>query len=200
MSKPDLFIVESLRFEEEKQALFEGKALKSILNFSFKDVIYYYIRTKKELKKILIKFHKSRYRYLHISCHGNDKAMFTTLDEIPFKEIAQIMNPFLRKRRLFFSACSMTNIQLAKYIINISGCYSVLGPKDAVSFDRAAIFWASFYHLMLRDSAKSMKRQKILERANSISTLFGIPLNYYYNSSKSSTIIKEYPVGYSRKR
>lgn len=195
MSKPEVFIIESLNLKDEKSGFFEGRALRRILKFSDKRVIYYYIRTKKELKKILVKFAESQYRYLHISCHGSEDTMVTTFDKIPFKELTNILNPFLRKKRLFFSACSMVNINLAKYIINITGCYSIMGPKDKVPFDRAAIFWASFYHLMLRDKAKSMKKEKIIKNAAAASTLFGIPLNYY-SGSKTKILIKERPIGY----
>ena len=59
MSKPDLFIIESLSLDDEERGLYEGKALKDILNFSDKNVIYYYIRTKTELENMLKKFKES---------------------------------------------------------------------------------------------------------------------------------------------
>lgn len=197
ITKPDVFIIESLRLDDEKEGFFEGRALKRILNFSGKKVSYYYIRTKKELKEIMVLFEKSNYRYLHISCHGANDAMSTTFDRIPFEELAQIFNPFLEGKRLFFSTCSMVNINLAKFIINRTGCYSILGPVDEVAFDRAAIFWATFYHLMLRDNAKYMKKDEIIKNAKAASELFGIKLNYY-SGSKTKVLIKEMPIGYKR--
>lgn len=39
-TKPDLFIIESLRLDDEKKGFFEGRALKRILNFSNKKISY----------------------------------------------------------------------------------------------------------------------------------------------------------------
>ena len=62
ITKPDVFIIESLSLEDEKKGFFEGRALKRILNFSNKKVSYYYIRTKKELEEIILLFERSNYR------------------------------------------------------------------------------------------------------------------------------------------
>ena len=76
-----------------------------------------YIRTKRELKAILEQFLASKYRYLHLSCHGNRNSMGTTLDSIPFSELGPLIAPYLDRRRLFVSACSMTNDALARVIM-----------------------------------------------------------------------------------
>ncbi len=47
-SKPEGFIIESLKISDEKNKWFEGKILADMLNLSDKKCIYYYIRTKKE--------------------------------------------------------------------------------------------------------------------------------------------------------
>lgn len=74
-SKPEVFIIESLELEDEKRNCFEGKILSQILYLSGKKSIYYYIRKKRELEEIVSEFHQSEYRYLHISCHGNENHM-----------------------------------------------------------------------------------------------------------------------------
>jgi hypothetical protein len=115
--------------------------------------------------------------------------MYTTFDQIPFEKLGEILRPKLKDKRLFVSACSMTNKYLAKSIIPDSQCYSIIGPKRAVPFNDAAILWASFYHLMFSANSNSMKREEILKNTRSIANLYGVPLNYY---SKS----KEEKVGY----
>lgn len=152
--------------------------------------IYYYIRTQDELEKVLDIFWDSNYRYLHLSCHGSPKSLFTTLNNINFKKISELLEPILEDRRLFLSACSMTNDNLAKAVIPSSECYSILGPAKDIHFNDAAILWASFYHLMFKDNCKSMNRSRILHHARNVSTMFKVPLNYY---SKS----KKYKKGYS---
>jgi hypothetical protein len=84
VTKPEAFIIESLTFEDENLQRFEGSFLSQILHLAGKEPKYYYIRTEKELRKILKLFQQSDYRYLHISCHGSKKSIYTTLDEIPF--------------------------------------------------------------------------------------------------------------------
>jgi hypothetical protein len=156
MTKPELFIIELLTFENEEEGFFEGNILSQILHLSGKSSIYYYIRTMSELEEVLYKFNESEYRYLHFSCHGDDKSMYTTLDRIQFDDLATLLNLCLKNRRLFLSACQMTNINLAKKIIPSSGCYSIIGPNDNIAFNDAAIFWSSFYHLIFKSNSDAM--------------------------------------------
>jgi hypothetical protein len=157
----DVFIIESLKFEDEKRDNFEGKFLSQMLNFEGKKPLYYYIRTKAELHEVMKLFKESNYRYLHISCHGDPVALYTTLDPLPFRELSSIVNPYLLKRRIFVSACSAVNDNLARTIIPTSGCYSIVGPIDDIYFGHAAIIWASFYHLMFE-----LDRKKDEEKRN----------------------------------
>src|SRR3989304_8337351 len=87
MTRANVFIIESLRFDDEENKRFEGKFLSQILHLGDKKTIYYYIRTKKELEEVLRLFKKSNYRYLHLSCHGNKSSIFTTLDRVSFSEL-----------------------------------------------------------------------------------------------------------------
>lgn len=182
---PDVFIIESLDFQDEVKQRFEGKFLSEILRFDGKNPIYYYIRTRREFEAVLLKFQKSNYRYLHISCHGNTGSLFTTLDALPFSELSTIINEVVEKKRVFISACSAVNDHLARIIIPKSRCYSIVGPLTDVYFGHAAIVWASFYHLMFEASNKRMKRHQLLKTLNALVELFGVPLNYYSISNHS---------------
>ena len=82
-----MFIIESLTLKDEKDESFEGRILKQILRLSGKDSTYYYIRTRRELERLMIVFRRSGFRYLHISCHGNATEMGTTFDSIPLVEL-----------------------------------------------------------------------------------------------------------------
>jgi len=183
-TEPEVFIIESLNFDDEEEGSFEGKFISQILNMNGKESIYYYIRTKKELEEVMFKFDESNFRYLHISCHGSPTSMETTLDSIPFKELAEIVNPSLQNKRLFISACNMCNRRLANLIIKESSCYSIVGPHNPINFSDAAIFWASFYHLMFNANEQSMKLKDIREQLIKLSTLFNVPISFFRNSSK----------------
>ena len=134
MSTPDVFIVESLTFKDEREELFEGRILSDILRLIGKNPIYYYVRTRKELRVVLNRFGKSQYRFLHLSCHGDEESISTTLDkDIEFYDLSTILNPHLRSRRLFISSCDVVNDQLAQTVMP-SGCISVAGlPTKSVS-------------------------------------------------------------------
>src|SRR5436309_4172483 len=98
MSQPEIFIIESLNFDDERAERFEGRIISKILALGGKQCEYFYIRTRKEFKAILEQYASSHYRYLHLSCHGNADSMYTTLDPIPFSELAGLIRPYLRKR------------------------------------------------------------------------------------------------------
>jgi hypothetical protein len=186
MSKPELFIVESLKFEDEREKLYEGRIISEILALSGKTCEHYYIRTKRELKEILKTFSASKYRYLHLSCHGNANSMATTLDSIPFSELGPLMGPYLDRQRLFVSACSMTNAALAEAIMPDSGCYSILGPDQKIGFSDAAVLWASFYHVMFTTDSEAMKYDIIKAKAQEVSEMYRVKLTLIRHSKSSS--------------
>jgi len=190
-SKPRVFIVESLRFADEKRDLFEGRFVSQILALSGSLSEYVYLRTKKELEEVMDHFASSGYRYLHFSCHGNDNEIALTLDDIPFDEFGQMVAPYLENRRVFFSSCEVMNEHLANALLNRTGCYSVIGPSRSIDFDRAAIYWASFYHLMLRDEAQSMKRDRLKETTATLQHLFGVHMRYFSASKSAKDGFKE---------
>ncbi|MBI2412869.1 MAG: hypothetical protein HYV24_06645 [Deltaproteobacteria bacterium] len=190
-TKPRIFIIESLRFSDEKKDLFEGKILSQILKISRSEAEYVYIRTKKELEKVIDNFGDSGYRYLHFSCHGNSRGIGLTLDDLSFEELGEILAPCLDKRRVFFSSCKVMNEKLAEVLLKGTGCYSVIGPSESINFDRAAIYWASFYHLMLRDEAVSMKREKLKEHTATLQKLFSIHMRYFSTSKSAKNGFKE---------
>jgi hypothetical protein len=190
-SIPEVFIIESLRFDDEEEENYEGQIISNILKLNNKQSKYYYIRTKKELRAVLVKFRDSNYRYLHLSCHANKQEMATTLDLIPFDELSTILRPYLRERRLFVSACEMVNINLASLLLPGSGCFSLMGPATKVAFSDAAIIWASLYHLMFNHARDMMKRNFLILYSKALTTLFGVPLNFYWYKSKTKEVSEE---------
>jgi hypothetical protein len=185
-TKPKVFIIESLDFKDEEKKLFEGHIIANILQLSKIETKYYYVRTKSEFKEVISKFYDSNYRYLHISCHGgqNQDSIWTTLDEIHFDELAEILDGNLYKKRLFMSSCSVVNDKLANALIPKTNCYSIIGPKKDIEFRDAAIMWASFYHLMFKKNKRNMFRDGLIENMRKVVDTFGQPLNYFSSSRK----------------
>jgi hypothetical protein len=186
LTKPGVFIIESLSFADEQHKRFEGQLIANILDLNLIPSKYYYIRTKRELNEVLDLFDASNYRYLHISCHGSNTHLNLTLDDLTFQEIGGILRGHLAKRRLFLSACQATSTNLIKTIIPQSACYSVIGPVNNIQFRDAAISWAAFYHLMFKSDPKIMKRELLIKNLQKVVNTFEEPLNYFSNSSHNA--------------
>lgn len=184
-TKPEVFIVESLDFKDEEAERFEGKILTEILRMCGKTPLYYYIRTKRELREVLKFFAASNYRYLHLSCHGNRESIWTTLDEVSFNTLGGLLRPCGSGRRLFVSACESVNNDLADAVMPESGLISIGGPCENVTFDEAAVLWASFYQLMFREGPEGMRGRDVRYVLEHLANLFEVPLAYYAKTTSS---------------
>ncbi len=178
LTKPNLFIIESLSYDDEKGNKFEGKIIADILHLSGKETLYYYVRTEQELRSVLEKFRESRFRYLHLSCHGNTSSISTTLNNISFTKFGDIIRPYLNMRRLFFSSCSVANYSLGNAIYSHSSCLSIIGPEKDLNFNDAAIAWSSFYHLMFKLNPNSMKNENIQVLLFILNSIYGTSLKF----------------------
>lgn len=176
---PDLFIIESLRFEDEESEHTEGKFLSHILKLAGRQVQYFYIRTRRELEEVLDRFEDSNFRYLHISCHANRNGVELTLDDLGVKELGQLLSPYLQTRRIFFSACEIATPRLAKALLKGTGCYSMIGPSEAVGFDEAALYWASLYHFLFKNEPASVTRAEIAVNMRNLSKVFRLGMKFY---------------------
>lgn len=126
VTHPDVFIIESLDPDDEGNGRFEGSVVSHVLRLHGKNPIYSYVRTRHQFERAVAKFGKSNYRYLHISAHAEREGMCTTnQEEIDYDELAEMLSPHLKGRRLFLSACSMVHEDMAKEIIPRTQCYSV---------------------------------------------------------------------------
>ena len=175
-----VFIIESLRSED----FCDGEALKEILELSKIDVQYEWIETKEGLKNKIEKFAESRFRYLHISCHADFKGLKLTNEEVSNKEFGEIINDKIKNRRIFLSACKGGNRNLASIAIK-NGAYSLIGSPIDLHFDKAALFWASFFHVINEFDDEKMKKAEIRYVLKSCVELFYIPINYYTYIEKS---------------
>ena len=179
MSKSRVFIIESLKFIDEKNKQFEGEILSQILHLGEKGSKYYYFRTERELRVLLRKFNRSKYRYLHLSCHGTEELIVTTLDKVIFTDFAKIAKTYLKDKRLFISACELVNDDFADAIFPTTDCMSIIGPDTEIAFSDAAIMWASFYHLAFSIEPYRMTRESAEKALQKVVNTFETPLNFY---------------------
>ena len=183
---PQLFIVESLKIEDEEEHRQEGDIVSRMLHLSGKkDTIYFYIRTRRELEKMVDRFDKSNYRYLHISCHANSHGIRTTFDTLSNSKLSDMLRHQLRNRRVFVSACAMANEELAGELFAKSEILSFAGPIVRIGFDDAAAFWVSFYHLMFKIDEDSMAGENVRDILNKLSVIFDVQMNYFVRSKSN---------------
>jgi hypothetical protein len=180
-TKFSLFIIESLSFKDEKAKRLEGRILRDIFLLGGHKVDYLYIRTKKELRVALKKYQRSRKRYLHISSHGTSTHVHLTLDALTIDEFGKEVNPYLKGRRLFMSACEVVNRKLAASVLPRSGCWSLIGPQKEIRFDDAVLGWSIFYHLAFKDypRIRKLKGSKIRWYLRRVYRALGIEWAYF---------------------
>ncbi|WP_438349258.1 hypothetical protein ACP8HI_00760 [Paenibacillus sp. FA6] len=184
---PGVYIIESLSFEDENENRYEGRLLKEILHLSGSKTIYKYIRTISELEYMIENFFESKYRYLHISCHGDQESFGLTIDnDVPFKIFCKMLKDF-DNRRLFLSSCSVCNDSLIRNLKSNGKPLSVVGPSKDVGFSSAAIFWASIYHLMFSKEGEKMSNKNMKETLREISILYGLNMRSYIRSKNLYT-------------
>ena len=177
--KYGVFIIESMDIDNETNGKLDGLALKKILDLCDIPNQYFYIRTKLELEKIIKLFTESDFGFLHIACHGNEKELGLTYESINFDELDLIVGHHLFRRRLFLSACKTARFELAQHFIPKYHCYSVIGSPDNIDYDKAAVFWSSFYYLMYEINKVNMPQKDLWPILENVSRLFKIKLNYF---------------------
>lgn len=193
ITKPEVFIIESLRLEDEENKRFEGRILADVLKICDKNPHYFYCRTKTEFELFLKKFRDSGYRYLHLSCHGNINGIETTLDSISSVELAGMMKGLMKNRRLFVSACEV-GTELFSTVISgqNKGMYSIAAPSVKIRFDHAVAFWTSFYVKAFTIDASTMKRKTIRAALRKLCVLFEIDFHWaYYDANNDAWKFEE---------
>jgi len=194
--KYGVFIIESMDFENENQKKLDGLTLKTILDLCDIPNMYFYIRTKLELEQVIKIFNESNFGFLHIACHGNESALGLTCENIDFEELELIIGYYLHKKRLFLSACKAARFELAQRFIPKYHCYSVIGSPDNIDYDKAAVFWSSFYYMMYEINKVNMTQKDLWPILVNVTRSFKIKLNYFSiiknTNSKSKNHLKEF--------
>lgn len=185
-SVADVFIIESLDPDDEGNGRLEGSSISHVLRLHGKNPVYRYVRTRAQFRGAIREFERLEYRYLHISAHGHKEGLVTTnLDEISNAELAQYLNPALRGKRLFMSACSAVHEDMAAIMIPATGCSSVVGPRTDVSFTEAAVFWPAIYHLLFTQDSERVTRAALRSALGKVSVLFETEIAFF---AKSATL------------
>lgn len=191
-SVPQVFIIESLDREDESHHR-EGNILYNILRMMGRKPKYTYIRTGKELSEIALEFTTSRYRYLHISCHGNTEGFALTYDDVSFKRFAAIFAGLLHERRVFLSACEIAQRELAQRLFDAyeTAPYSATGPCEEIEISTLAAIWASLYDLLFRKEGATVAGLDIRKYLRVLCNLNDVRFRYF-GRLQTAPYFKEY--------
>lgn len=187
-TKPDVFIFESLTEEDRQSGRLEGQILHDILRMSGKKPKYFYFESLTELPHLINLFRQSRYRYLHLSCHGSNDAVSIGGIDVPYDEFAKAFDGHLKLRRLFVSACKLGNKDFVDAVkAKNKGMHSIVAPVEDIYFNHAAAAWSSFYVSIFSEDDGKMKFKGISKKLELISNLFNIKLFMARYDAKKDT-------------
>jgi hypothetical protein len=187
MSKYGVFIVENLRGTD----YFDGEKLHEILDLSEIENVYREILDKEGFVKAINEFNLSKLRYLHISCHANMYGIEINGEKITNYELSQIFRNKIKRRRIFLSACKGGNRNIATAVQECGG-QSLIGTPIDLDFDKAALFWPAFYHVINCFDNSKMTRQSISDTLKKCVDLFQIPINYYHGINGEPKRLRRY--------
>jgi hypothetical protein len=185
-TKPEVFIIETLRQDDEQSRRYEGSQLAEMLRLSGKNPKYHYFQEERELPHLVALFRESQYRFLHFSCHGSPTEIFTTNGSISYLRFAQIFSKHLILRRLVVSACELGNNLFAEVLAGHNkGMHSILAPVQKIRFDHAAAIWNAFYVSLFTENDGAMTHNQIVARLKALRQLFPVDFHFAgYDSVK----------------
>lgn len=170
---PEVFIIESLDVDDEMEGNFEGLRLSDTLRLAGNMPKYFYIHEEKELELLVPLFVQSKYRYLHLSCHGSSDGFNLQRGFVSFERFAEIFRGALILRRVFVSSCSTGERSLVDALHKTSkGIHSVIAPCVAIKFSHASVIWASLYVSLLERNGGVVQHKDIISRMQGLVELF----------------------------
>jgi hypothetical protein len=181
-----VFIIESLHLGDEPDA----KVMNKILNMSNIVTLYNYAHSVAEFERLLEEFKKSNFRYLHLSCHADSKGLEIDGEDYTNQRLANFLKGGMNNKRLFMSACQGANRSLANKVIIGSGAMSLIGTPTDLYFDKAVLFWPSFYHVINKLDSEHMNRKILIKTLQKCTDLFGVQINYYSKIKKEPKALR----------
>ncbi|MCK4329074.1 hypothetical protein KAX02_04460 [candidate division WOR-3 bacterium] len=147
-----VLILECVPKMEEKE---EGIILSELIALIHKDKVEYKrVGSKKDLFKKLVGY---RYKYIHISCHGDCDENGNYYMAMPHGKVypEDFYNQRgLRNRICFISACSLGKLNFSDLFWERAEPNILIAPQRIIKFMDVAIFWTILYydHFYLRKS------------------------------------------------
>ena len=176
---PDVFILESLRREDELEDRAEGATLARLLRMAGKSPKYHYFEDERELPLLIHLFRQSQYRYLHFSSHGSPSEVHLQNDSLSYPRFSEYFKGHLQLRRVFFSCCSLGSELFSEVLAgNNKGMHSIVAPAEPVTFASAATMFQALYVSLFELEAQTMRHEEIRKRLVALRDLFSVKIHF----------------------
>jgi len=155
LRRPRLFIMECIPRSDEYE---EGEVLFKFLEmtdpkdiaikeFTSKTAFVNYLRRKRNLEG---------FNFFHLSGHGDPDGPAL---EMPQGSVhpEDFPESCFEKKFVTFSACGLSRDDFISAFMEVTGAKAVIAPRKDVKFDDAAIWYLTYYYLMLHHRFSPMK-------------------------------------------
>lgn len=181
----DVFIMESLRREDEFEDRLEGVTLARLLRLAGKNPKYHYFEDENELPYLIRLFRQSQYRYIHFSSHGSPTEVLLQNGSMTYQKFASYFKGHLQLRRAFFSSCSLGSEMFSEVMAGQNkGMHSIVAPAEPISFAHAAVIYQTLYVSLFVAESQQVKHEDIRLRLTALKNLY--PVKMHFSSYKSS--------------
>ena len=183
-SIPRVFIIESLGAEDVNNHRCDGKILESQLQLLGEAPIYRYVLNLSDLRKALCEFEESRFRFLHISCHGGPTKVYLAANPCgeSYIEFAKCFSSKAALSRVTFSACKLGNRSFFKEFYKWNkGVQSLAAPMNDLLFQSSSLYWATYYTKLIeecRNSNNHIHRDFIERVVPQLSKMLNVSMRY----------------------
>ncbi|WP_374173191.1 hypothetical protein [Flavobacterium tructae] len=182
----DFYIIESLESKDINDGRIFYEALLSIEGFNPK---YVKLHDFKDLKKALLDYDKSNYKYLFVSSHGDEENLKLNNETVNSYDLEDI-NVNFDQRRIFMSTCRGGSYLFAKYFIK-NGAYSVIGTPEDLPQIVATGMWPTMLIMFERLNHTILNFDELNKTLKVLVGIYQIPL-HYYSFVRNRREMKEY--------
>ncbi len=147
LRRPRLFIMECIPRVDEYE---EGEVLYRFLEMTDpKDIAMKGFSSKKQFTNYLRRSRNTEgFNFIHLSGHGDaDRPAL----EMPYGYVGpeDFPDSCFEKKYVTFSACGLSRDDFVSPFMEVTGARAVIAPRKNVQFDDAAIWYLTYYYLML---------------------------------------------------
>lgn len=158
-----VFIIESVSYDDIYDKRREGEALQKILHLQGVESEYHEIATLEHLEKVIQQAGRESVKYVHFSGHGAAEGFCLTDGTfVTWQMLDEIAWPHLKGKCLCFSSCSVALGAEELFDYHKTFCNVIVAPTRKVGWSEALVAFSIFYfratnqYLTINQDVKAM--------------------------------------------